>query len=103
VQRPSVLLPSAVLVGHTPKRWEEWAIGTVRTAEMALAGDFEAIAKTLPLGSVGYENKTNEKGKRLIWLDSAVLARLRSLRGPGESYSDVILRLAGEGESRADS
>jgi hypothetical protein len=41
VQRPSVLLPSAVLVGHTPKRWEEWAIGTVRTAEMALAGDFE--------------------------------------------------------------
>jgi hypothetical protein len=29
---------------------------------------FEAIAKTLPLGSVGYENKVNEKGKRLIWL-----------------------------------
>ena len=30
---------------------------------------FEAIAKTLPLGSVGYENKVNEKGERLIWLD----------------------------------
>jgi hypothetical protein len=29
---------------------------------------FEAIAKTLPLGSVGYENATNEKGERLIWL-----------------------------------
>jgi hypothetical protein len=28
---------------------------------------FEAIAKTLPLGSVGYENKVNEKGERLIW------------------------------------
>jgi hypothetical protein len=29
---------------------------------------FDAIAKTLPLGSVGYENATNEKGERLIWL-----------------------------------
>ena len=29
---------------------------------------FEAIAKTLPLGNVGYENKTNERGERLIWL-----------------------------------
>jgi hypothetical protein len=27
-----------------------------------------------------------------IWLDSAV--SLRSLRGPGESFNDVILRLA---------
>lgn len=55
---------------------------------------FEAIAKTLPLGSVGYENATNEKGERLIWLNPGVLARLKALRGPGESYSDVILRLA---------
>ena len=50
---------------------------------------FDAIAKTLPLGSVGYENKLNEKGERLIWLDRAVVDRLRALRGPGESYSDV--------------
>ena len=55
---------------------------------------FEAIAKTLPLGSVGYENKVNERGERLIWLDPGVVDRLRSLRGPGESYSDVVLRLA---------
>ena len=52
---------------------------------------FDAIAKTLPLGSVGYENAV---GERLIWLDPGVVDRLRSLRGPGESYSDVILRLA---------
>jgi hypothetical protein len=58
---------------------------------------FDAIAKTLPLGSVGYENAANEKGERLIWLDPSVVDRLRSLRGPGESYSDVILRLAAEG------
>jgi hypothetical protein len=29
--------------------------------------------------------------------NAAVLARLRALRGPGESYSDVTLRLAAEG------
>ena len=57
---------------------------------------FEAIASTLPLGSVGYENKTNERGERLIWLDHAVVSRLRAMRGRGESYSDVILRLASE-------
>jgi hypothetical protein len=32
---------------------------------------FEAISETLPLGSVGYENKTNEQDNRLIWLDRA--------------------------------
>jgi hypothetical protein len=47
---------------------------------------FDAIAKTLPLGSVGYENATNEKGERLIWLDSGVVDRLRSLRASGEDY-----------------
>jgi hypothetical protein len=34
------------------------------------------------------------QGEKLIWLDWAVVDRLRSLRGPGESYRDVILRLA---------
>jgi hypothetical protein len=29
--------------------------------------------------------------------NAAVLARLKALRGPGESYSDVIIRLASEG------
>jgi hypothetical protein len=52
-------------------------------------------AKTLPLGSVGYENATNEKGERLIWLDRAVVDRLRALHGPRESYSDVLLPAGG--------
>ena len=29
---------------------------------------FDAIARTMPLGSVGYENEANERGERLIWL-----------------------------------
>ena len=44
--------------------------------------------------SVGYEDTPNERGERLIWLDPRVVDRLRAMRGPGESYSDVILRLA---------
>jgi hypothetical protein len=55
---------------------------------------FEAIARTLPLGNVGFEDNTNEEGQRLIWLDRAVVDRLRSLRGVGESFSDVILQMA---------
>ena len=60
-------------------------------ARNAAAG--EAIAATLPLGSVGYEPQTNAKGERLVWLESAIVDRLAAMRGPGESYSDVILRL----------
>jgi hypothetical protein len=55
---------------------------------------FAAIEVTLPLGTVGVEPKANENGEREIWLDDGTLDRLRLLRGPGESYSDVILRLA---------
>ena len=29
---------------------------------------FEAIARTLPLGSVSFENKSNTKGERYVWL-----------------------------------
>ena len=55
---------------------------------------FDAIAATLVLGSVGFENAVNERGERLIWLAPNVVNRLKAMRGPGESYSDVILRLA---------
>jgi hypothetical protein len=57
------------------------------------------MASTLPLGSVGFENEINERGERLIWLDHAVVARLRAMRGRGESYSDIILRLAADAGS----
>jgi len=55
---------------------------------------FEAISATLPLGSVGYENGPNENGEKLIWLAPNVVNRLRAMRGPGESYGDVISRRA---------
>jgi hypothetical protein len=62
---------------------------------------FEAIARTLPLGSVGYESEPNERGERLIWLEDAMADRLGAMRGPSESCSEVMLRIAGrEGACR---
>ena len=57
---------------------------------------FEAIARTLPFGSMSFENKIDEDGNRLIWLERRMLDKLNSHRRAGESYSDVILRVAAE-------
>ena len=60
---------------------------------------FEAIASTLPLGSVAYDNEVTAKGERYVWLDPHAVNRLKAMRGAGESYSDVILRLTADGGS----
>jgi hypothetical protein len=67
-------------------------VGMVRIAISQAA--FDAIASTLPLGSVAFDAQVNERGERLIWLPPDVLAKLKALRGPGDSYSDAILALA---------
>jgi hypothetical protein len=60
------------------------------------AAAFEAIAATLP-SSVGVEARRAPNGDYFIWLEPRFVDRLRALRGPGETYSDVILRLATAG------
>ena len=55
---------------------------------------FAALAATLPLGSVAVEPERAPNGDVGIWLPHDVLAKLRAMRGPGESYSDVIIALA---------
>jgi hypothetical protein len=62
---------------------------------------FDAIASTMPLGSVGFENARAPNGDWLIWLPHDVLAKLKALRGPGEDYSDAILRVAEAHAGRA--
>jgi hypothetical protein len=57
---------------------------------------FDAIARTMPFGSVNFEAGVDDTGERSIWLPRAVVDRLRALRGPGESFGDVILRVAAE-------
>jgi hypothetical protein len=53
---------------------------------------FDAIVATLP-SNAGFENKRAENGDVYVWLPHDVLAKLDALRGRGQSYSDVILRL----------
>jgi hypothetical protein len=45
---------------------------------------------------VAVEAEANERGERLIWIEDAMADRLGAMRGPGESYSDVILRIVKE-------
>jgi hypothetical protein len=56
------------------------------------AAAYDAIRSTLPqdalLGPV-----ERQSGRFLIHVKAAVVDRLWAMRGPGESYSDVILRL----------
>ena len=41
---------------------------------------FNAIAATLQLGSVSYENHVNERGERYVWLPPNVVDRLKAQR-----------------------
>jgi hypothetical protein len=50
------------------------------------AAAFEAIATSLP-SSVGYERAPD--GEYHVWLEPRFVDRLRAMRAPGESYSDV--------------
>jgi hypothetical protein len=49
---------------------------------------------------VGYEAEPNATGERYVRLDAATVDRLGAMRGPGESYSDIILRIAGREEEK---
>jgi hypothetical protein len=41
-----------------------------------------------------YDAPASPDGMIRIWLDPRCVDRLRAMRRPGESYSDVILRMA---------
>ena len=55
---------------------------------------FAAIVDTLP-GNVNVENQRADNGDVYVWLDHATVAKLKAVRAARESYSDVILRVAG--------
>ena len=61
------------------------------------AAAFDAIAATLPFGSVGVVEREPDDNGGATGLAERVRRRLRAMRGPGESYSGVILRLAKTG------
>jgi hypothetical protein len=59
---------------------------------------YDAIVATLPLGAVALEPKTAARGIYWVWIEPEVVKKLARQRGPRETYSHVIMRLAaGEG------
>jgi hypothetical protein len=58
------------------------------------AGRLCGDRRRLAFGTVAVEPERAQDGSVHIWLDPGVLAKLKALRGPRESYSDVILQLA---------
>jgi hypothetical protein len=59
------------------------------------AAAFAAIVKTFP-GNANVENQRAPNGDYFVWLDHSTIAKLNHLRAVGETYSNVILRVAAE-------
>ncbi len=53
---------------------------------------YDAIASTLPKGAARWPMQ-RDQGQCFIQVEAAVADRMRGMRRPGESYSQVILRL----------
>jgi hypothetical protein len=56
---------------------------------------YDAIASTLPKGAARWPMQ-RDGDQCFIQVEAAVVDSMRAMRRPGESYSEVILRLAGE-------
>jgi hypothetical protein len=50
------------------------------------------IASTLPKGAAGWPMQ-RDRGQCFIQVEATVVDRMSAIRRPGESYSEVILRL----------
>ena len=55
---------------------------------------YSAVTATLPDDADAFPPERDGRGGIRFVVDHKTLDRLTALRGPGESYSDVILRLA---------
>jgi hypothetical protein len=73
-------------------RFGAWGCSRVRASRAD--GLMIRITITPAFGTVAVEPERAQDGSVHIWLDPGVLAKLKALRGPRESYSDVILQLA---------
>jgi hypothetical protein len=64
-------------------------IGITITAEA-----YAAIKATLPADTQTWPTSPPDHGDVVIWPDQEMVDRLGAMSGPGDCYSDVILRLA---------
>ena len=68
-------------------------IAAVVTISITIAA-YDAIRATLPDDADAFPPERDGRGGVRFLVDHKTLDRLTALRGPGESYSDVILRMA---------
>jgi hypothetical protein len=73
------------------ERVDGLASDAVGRSAIAITGRLRGGRRHAPARNVGYEAELSAKGERLIWVERPWLDKLDALRGPGESYSDVIL------------
>ncbi len=59
------------------------------------AAAFEAIADSLPIGTIAAKPQHSDQGKVFIWIGRQWRDQLDRIRRPGEDLSDVIIRIAG--------
>jgi hypothetical protein len=86
-----------VLVPRLNKRSIQGAGALRRMIGVTISGKaYAAIAFTLPVGSP-FEAEIAPDHEYRVWLPRAVVNRLRAVREPGETFSDVILRLTDGG------
>jgi hypothetical protein len=67
---------------------------------IAITLSAEAYAVVAAARAAGEQEVAADREYR-VWLPRAVVERLRALRGPGETFSDVILRLDDRGSFAA--
>jgi hypothetical protein len=53
---------------------------------------YDAIASTLPKGAARWPMQ-RDRDQCFIQIEAALVDRMRAMRRPGDSYSEVILRL----------
>jgi hypothetical protein len=73
-----------------PPGWDQLFV-MIRVALTDAA--YDAIASTLPKGAARWPMQ-RDRDQCFIQVEAAVVDRMRAMRRPGESYREVILRLA---------
>ena len=85
--------------------WKEGIFGALRVSAamigITISGKaYAALSPTLPAGlAIGDELVPDREYQ--LWLPRSVVNGLRAQRAPGETFSDVILRLAARGSFAA--
>jgi hypothetical protein len=76
-----------------PRNYRSVGIKCLTMIRVALTdAAYDAIASTLPKGAARWPMQ-RDRGQCFIQVEAAVIDRMRAMRKPGESYSEIILWL----------